>query len=183
MLWNSLEIAKLLVSILTPLSVVILGWFISRRMKRIEQFQWANQKLIEKRLLLYDQLAPQLNKLLCFYIWVGNWKDISPKDITDIKRELDKVVSIYRYLFSANFYERYRNFMDTLFIVYTGPGLDAKIRSCMKTGYGDRRTDSNYQWQHSWESRFADEKTVPDREEIKNQYDQVMNSLKNSIGL
>ena len=45
--WNSLEIAKLVIAFLTPLSVALFGWFVSRRLKKLELAQWSNQKLIE----------------------------------------------------------------------------------------------------------------------------------------
>jgi len=49
--WNTLEITKLVISFLTPLTVALMGWFISRKLKRLELIQWSNQKLIEKRLI------------------------------------------------------------------------------------------------------------------------------------
>jgi hypothetical protein len=156
-LWDSLEIAKLGVSILTPVSVAVLGWFISRRIKRFEHAQWSNQKLIEKRLSLYDELAPQLNKLLCFYTWAGYWKNITPKDTIDAKRMLDRTVNIYRYLLGDDFYQHYQLFIHTLFSTYTGPSHDAKIRSVIRGTNGDRTTDCNYPWDKEWDKNFADE--------------------------
>ena len=67
--------------------------------------QWTNQRLIEKRLTLYDTVAPQLNALLCFYTWIGYWKDISPDDVIRAKRELDRTFHIYRYLFDDDVYD------------------------------------------------------------------------------
>ncbi len=40
--WNSLELAKVVVGILTPLSVVLLGWMISRNLKRLDLVNWRN---------------------------------------------------------------------------------------------------------------------------------------------
>lgn len=88
--WNSLEIVKLAAEVLTPVSVAAFGWLVSHRLKQLELVQWTNQKLIEKRLALYDTIAPLLNRLLCFYTWVGPWKDISPDDVIRAKRELDQ---------------------------------------------------------------------------------------------
>ncbi len=36
---------KLVVAILTPLSVVAFGWFINNRLKKLDLIQWSNQKL------------------------------------------------------------------------------------------------------------------------------------------
>ena len=70
--WNSLEVVKLLVGILNPIALLIIGWFINKRLKKVEQSQWLNQKMIEKRLEIYDKLAPSFNDLFCFYTNVGN---------------------------------------------------------------------------------------------------------------
>ena len=56
--WNTLEIAKLAVSVLTPAAIAILGIYIHRVTKRFEDSQWKSQKLIEKRIAIYDDLAP-----------------------------------------------------------------------------------------------------------------------------
>ena len=59
--WNSLEITKIFVNVITPVSVVVVGWLINSRLKRLDHIQWSNQKLIEKRLALYDEVSPLLN--------------------------------------------------------------------------------------------------------------------------
>ena len=73
-IWTSLEIVKLVVSVLTPLAVVVLGIFVARATARIEQSQWASQKVVENRLRIFDVAAPKLNRLFCFYTFVGRWK-------------------------------------------------------------------------------------------------------------
>ena len=130
--WNSLEIVKLVLGVLTPLSVACLGWLVARRLKRLELVQWTNQRLIEKRLTLYDTVAPQLNALLCFYTWIGYWKDISPDDVIRAKRDLDRTFHIYRYLFDEDVYDAYHTFIHALFEMHTGPGRDARIRSLIQ---------------------------------------------------
>ena len=42
--WPTLEIAKLAVGVLTPLSVALLGWLFSRQLKRLDPSNWSNQK-------------------------------------------------------------------------------------------------------------------------------------------
>ena len=59
--WNSLEVAKLVVGILTPVAVVLLGMWIARATRRVEASQWVNQKLIEKRIKLLEEALPRLN--------------------------------------------------------------------------------------------------------------------------
>lgn len=93
-LWNSLEIARLVVGILTPLTLAVVGLLVNRYLKRLDMVQWKNQKLLEKRIAIYDLVAPQLNLLLCFYIWVGDWKSITPGAVVQAKRDLDKTMNV-----------------------------------------------------------------------------------------
>jgi hypothetical protein len=62
-LWNSLEIAKLCVGLLTPFVITTFGIYTHRVTKRFEQSQWRNQELIEKR-LSNESIAPDFNGLL-----------------------------------------------------------------------------------------------------------------------
>ena len=180
--WNSLEVVKLLVAVLTPVSVAVFGWFISRRLKQLEMVQWSNQKLIEKRLAIYDATAPLLNKLLCFYTWVGHWKDTSPDDVIKAKRELDQTVNIYRHLFEDDVYKAYQAFIHLLFETYTGAGLDAKIRSYVKGPDGDRTNHCAYKWESAWLQKFSDTEVAP-KSEVRKQYYRLMVALRNSLGV
>ena len=93
-----MEVVRIVVSALTPVTVAIVGYFLNRRLKSIDDAQWQNRKITEKRLELYDQIAPDLNTIFCFLYWVGDWKEISPRQVVEAKRRLDKVVNIYRHL-------------------------------------------------------------------------------------
>ena len=180
--WTSLEIVRLLISVLTPLTVAGIGWFFSRRLKRFDLIQWSNQKLIEKRLVIYDSVAPLLNNLLCFYTWVGHWKDISPGDVIKAKRDLDKVFNIYRYLFDEKVYEAYRDFIQVLFETYAGAGQDALIRSVVQSNNGDRKIHCSYTWDEKWETKFST-RTIEESETVQDCYYELMESLRKSLGV
>lgn len=180
--WNSLEIVKLLIGVLTPVSVAAFGWFISHRLKRFELMQWSNQKLVEKRLALYDSLAPRLNKLLCFYVWIGDWKDISPLDVVKAKRALDQDMFVYRHLFNDDVFNSYQSFIHLLFEPFTGRGHDAKIRSVIQGADGDRKTDCKW-WDPEWEKKFSDPSNVAEKKEVLAKYSEVMHALQRSLGV
>lgn len=180
--WNALEIAKLLVGILTPFSVAVIGWIISRNLKRLDLAQWKNQKLIEKRISVYDSVAPQLNLLLCFFTWVGNWKSISPETAIKTKRDLDRAMSVYRYLFDDEVYVLYESFIRTLFETYTGAGQDARIKSLIRCNDGDR-TACDYPWKDEWSTRFSAPGKVASKDEIRDIYHELMSELTCSFGV
>ncbi len=179
--WNSLEIVKLVLGVLTPLSVACLGWLVARRLKRLELVQWTNQRLIEKRLALYDTVAPQLNALLCFYTWIGYWKDISPDDVIRAKRDLDRTFHIYRYLFDDDVYDAYHTFIHALFEMHTGAGRDARIRSLIQAPDGDRSVHGSYAWKPAWSDRFATASVVP-RDDVLRYYTRLMERLRVALG-
>ena len=61
--WNSLEVAKLVVSILTPLAVFFLALVTARLARTAQNAQSTNQKLLDRRLEAYDAIAPPMNEI------------------------------------------------------------------------------------------------------------------------
>ena len=127
--WNSLEVVKLLIGLLIPAAMLFVGVWMDRRIKEFEHRQWSNQKVIEKRLEVYEKLTPQLNELMCYFVRVGSWKEHDPTEIVDMKRDMDKIAYIYAPLFSPEFLERYNEYMGVCFAMYRGAGLDAQLRT------------------------------------------------------
>ena len=91
--WSSVQVATLVVDALTPIAVAGLGIFLARASRRLEQVQWANQTVVTRRLELFADIAPDLNKLLCFATFVGGWKELEPAGIIAIKRRVDETTS------------------------------------------------------------------------------------------
>ena len=180
--WTSLEIAKLMIGVLTPMSVAILGALISRHMKRLDLAQWTNQQIIEKRIAVYDAIAPELNKLLCFHGFIGYWKTVSPVDVIEAKRELDKKLNIYRHVFEDEVYESYQKFIHALFETYTEKGHDAKILALIEGIDGDRKTDCAFAWKEEWSAWFLPYKAKP-KNEIREIYLVLMSALTKSLGV
>lgn len=179
-LWSSLEIAKLLAAVLTPLSVVLFGWLISRHLKRLELAQWSNQKLIEKRLIIYDEISPILNKLYCFYVWVGYWQDISPDEVMQAKRDLDRIVNVYRHLFDDDVYVAYQQYINALFKTFNGAGEHANIRSNIRGIDGDRTVHRSYDWNPVWDNRFTTD-NIATKAEVSKLYFVLMEALRSSF--
>jgi hypothetical protein len=174
--WNSLEIAKLAASCATPIVVVCLGIYIHRVTKRFEHSQWRNQKVIEKRLVIYDSLAPQLNDLLCYFTYVGNWKDCDPLAIVAMKREVDKKIYLAQPLFSPAFFEACMGFMSLCFETFTGWGEDAKL--CSKF---ERRREAHPKWNPAWKACFSDKPSDP--QELRRAYQRLMKVFAGEVGL
>ena len=151
--WNSLEVAKLAVSALTPLLVLVLTVVVNFRTKRLEQSWNEADRVAEKRVYLYDQIGIKANKIFCYVFFVGNWKETSPVDILALKRELDAAMHTYRPWFSDNFFRCYTEFIAASFAEYKELGSDAKIRSTL----GDREARFPGPWNPEWNKMLLDE--------------------------
>lgn len=181
-MWNSLEIAKLIVAALAPASIGVVGYFINKRIRDLERDEWKNRKAIERRIALFDDIGPKLNSLYCFLKWVGDWQRITPQRAVEIKRELDKTVFTYRYILGEDVFSAYNAFMELAFRMYHTPGKDALIRATIVDKLGDRRKSPYYEWKPEWEYAF-DEANAAAKEDIDAAYARVMIAFKGSIGL
>jgi hypothetical protein len=61
---NWLETAKILSSIATPIAVAVVGYFINKRLKSIDDAQWQSRKIIESVWIFTRKLHQILT--LCF---------------------------------------------------------------------------------------------------------------------
>jgi len=172
------EIAKLVVAMLTPVVVVMVGFWVNKRIKDLEQYQWANQKVIEKRIDFYFLVAPLLNDILCFYTYVGEWKKTKPIDILERKRELDRIFSITSPLLPTMVLEHYQDFVGECFETFTGWGQDAKLCTSF-----DRRKDAfGNEWENTWEHLFSCDK-IGEPNTVQDLYSSLMFELASSLGV
>lgn len=171
---TSLEMAILIIITLTPVIIVFLAFRFNRIIKRLEK-QWSNQKIIEKRIEIYERIVPKLYDILCFYCYIGNWKEISPIDILKLKRELDKDFNIYAPLFSDDLITKYDDFNTLCFISLTGWEHDVKIKSL----YGHREVN-NIDWNEEW-IQYFDTKNVIEPQKMKDTYGELMKSFKKNL--
>jgi hypothetical protein len=179
--WNTLEVAKLAASTLTPISVAILGLFLGRAAKRFEARQWASQKVVEKRLLIYDAMAPLLNDLYCYIRFVGNWKDHTPSDVILKKRQLDRHAHVYAPLFSAEFFTAYQQFLDTCFATWTGEGHDARILAD-PTKHKAAAEKVGKPWDPGWDTKFDVAKSKTSKDVIE-AYTALMRRFSSELGV
>jgi hypothetical protein len=168
-LWNSLEAVKLLASTLTPAAIAMLGIYVHRVSKRFEDRQWKSQKLIEKRLEIYDEIAPDLNDLLCYFTYVGCWKEMTPPEVVKRKRSVDRKLYLAQPLFPPTFFNAANDFMDLCFKTHSGWGRDARLRTNFK-----RRSAATQNWTAEYEVCFAPAEEVSDPQSIRVAYQNVM---------
>ncbi|MFO7933734.1 MAG: hypothetical protein R6U78_06605 [Bacteroidales bacterium] len=174
-LWKYLVIAALILAVLALIMMVVVALRFSRIIKGMKKKQWTNQKIVEKRMDIYDRMAPRLNDIYCFYCYVGKWKEITPPDILRIKRDLDKEMNIYSRLFSDDLSEQYRSFMLLCFVSKTGWEHDEKIKSLYEL-----RKEQCTDWDDNW-IQYFDTNNVVEGTKIKERYDELTDSFKNDL--
>ncbi|GJD48482.1 hypothetical protein OPKNFCMD_1203 [Methylobacterium crusticola] len=123
-----IEYAKLIISMSTPIVTGIVGYLVLQLGFGIEKNKQLNQELVKKRLAFYDAVAPDLNRLFCFYQVVGDWSDLDPAKIIEMTRRIDKNFYVYRFIFSDKIFETYIEFSRGYFEPYAGAGLPARLR-------------------------------------------------------
>src|SRR5690242_2681136 len=173
--WNSVQIVTVIVDAATPVTVAVLGVIFARASRRSEQVQWGNQTVINRRLDIFDKLAPGLNQLLCFATFVGTWKEIDPLKAIAIKRDLDQIMYANKVLFSDGLFAAYHEFMSTLFAMFATTDADALLRVAITHDLGNRR---KLPW---WEDSMADLFTTGDTiktSEVQAAYDQLMQQFR-----
>jgi hypothetical protein len=175
--WNSLEVAKLAAGLLTPTAITLFGIYIHRVTKRFDHLQWRSQKLVERRLVVYDDLAPHFNDLLCYFTYVGLWKELDPPAVVALKRVIDKKIHLAAPLFTDAFFEACTRFQALCFQTYTGWGLDARLR----TQFERRRQARPNDWRKEWDSYFGD--SMSDPGEIRTAYKVLMEAFASDIGV
>ena len=175
--WNWLEVAKLVAGLLTPIALTLLGVYIHRVTKRFEHLQWRSQKLIEKRLAVYDDLAPLFNDLLCYFSFVGSWRDMNPPQVVALKRTIDKRVFLASPLFTPEFFNACMAFQAMCFETYTGWGRDPRLR----TPSARRREGRPDNWQEGWDLLFSEE--VASKKDVQAAYRRIMECFARDIGV
>lgn len=182
-----LELFKLIISgLVAPILVSLVAYRFNKILKNNEKAQWTNQKIIEKRIVIYDQVVPKLNDMFCFYCYIGNWKELTPLEIVKLKRELDKTINIYSPLFSMQLKAKYDAFIKVYFKTFTGWGKDATINSLFI-----RRKQCVKNWDDTWNdcfsSEYIDSRRNNDRlveqdiQDLKTNYLALMDEFRNNL--
>lgn len=176
--WSSLELAKLIASVLTPAAIAFLGIYVQRVSKRFDATLWKSQKLVEKRLAVYDDLGPHFNDLLCYFTYVGCWKELSPSEVVALKRTMDRKIYLAAPLFPVSFFHACQYFQSCCFETYGGWGRDARLRTKF-----ERRRQAAEEWTPASEECFSSPANVTDPRVVREAYAAVMREFTRSFGM
>jgi hypothetical protein len=82
---STLELVKLVISALIPIAIFGAGAFLAREARNHEERQWIRRKKYDTRLERWNEIAPLLNDLLCFFMCFGHFREVTPS--TAVKRK------------------------------------------------------------------------------------------------
>jgi hypothetical protein len=171
--WNTLELAKLAISAITPLILFFLGTSINRSLKNAERATGLRSEI-------YKTVGGDLNDIYSYLAFVGGWKDLTPSDVISRKRSVDKAMYTYKPFFSKQLFATYERFMHEAFSTFGGAGQNARIRSDIETTDGSRRTHCHHPWQAAWEECFTKERNSDAQRQA---YDQFLAQLARDLKL
>jgi hypothetical protein len=154
---------QVLLGLTGPIVLAVIGLGLHRATNRLEHRQWTSQKVIERRLQLFDQMAPLLNRLYCYMTWSGRWKEDSPRDMVEVKRRLDELVYTSKFLVSPQVFTAYRALIGTCFMSNWRPNRDALLLTTLRSELGDRRVAyPGSTWQDDWDEYLMTDDVLGD---------------------
>jgi hypothetical protein len=163
--------------------VAIIGVFLNGRLKQIEAQQWRGQELISARLGYYREIAEPLNDLMCYFTFIGSWKEWTPPEIVALKRSLDRAFHTLSPFFGVEVVHAYETLMELCFQTFGQWGADAKL----KTSCRRRKSAGTAPWNPEWDVLFVFdlENAMPSEhlEQIKVAYNEVLARLVGDIQL
>lgn len=177
--WTSLEITRFIVSLITPLLVGVITYIIAKAAIKIERKKSLDSQLIKYRLEIYQQVAPLINDLYCFFRFLGNWKELTPETIITHKRKCDKIIFVNRSIFSDDLFNAYQVFSKLYFEMWTGIGEDAKIRVDKELFL--EHWASNPSYKSEWIDLISSNKT--EAEKLKSSYEYLIRQFSKDVGL
>ena len=167
---SSLEIVKVVISASIPVAIFGAGALLAKQAREYEANQWILRKRYDTRLERWQEIAPLLNDLLCFFMLFGHFREMTPPEAIKRKRQLDRAVHANHYIFGESFLTAYDNFMSLGFKTYVGVGQDALIRAPVAI----QRAERGSTWQDSWREFFVGEQeVVPSRADLAAAYNAV----------
>jgi hypothetical protein len=147
---------KVAFSALTSVVLIALTFIVQDALhEREASLKRREQILIEKQ-KLYGDLGQKLNVVYVYIADIGDYKQYTPEQIVQRKRESDRLFFMYRPFWSDKTEEKYKAFMDAAFRTYTGAGLPAQINARKHEKVAAYEADKR-EWDKTWNKYFTEE--------------------------
>lgn len=144
------QIISIVGDIAVPTSIFLVGIIVSLSIERLKRQMEHKNFIIEKQFETYQVLGRKLNTLLQYCTYVGSWKNNTPDEVINIKREIDTIFFSASPILSDSVAQAYNGFISACFDVKLGKGTQIKI----KANY--ERFEKNSNWKPEWREYFVD---------------------------
>lgn len=141
-------------SILIPIMLAVFGVMFHRYRKVVEHSLEHERETFARRFMGYQEVTTLANDIYCFHALVGHFRDISPVEAIQKKRQLEAVVFSNLPLWNDQFCESLTKFLDTCFETQRGRGTRIASASDVERHVESREE----QWNESWRECFLDAK-------------------------
>lgn len=174
---SDIEVLKLVVDVFMPIAVLFLGVTVHRITSGLEARHVLNQQLIARRLDIFGEVAPLLNRVYCYHLRIGGWKDLQPPGVVSLKREIDERIYPNFAILGADILSKYNDLMAALFLTYQGRGTSA----CLRTGASEY--SARHDWKSEWEECFAPDGQGSNRATVHELYVRFMIAFGLAVGV
>lgn len=140
-------------SILVPIMLAIFGVMFHRYRKVVEHNLEHERETFARRFMGYQEVTSLANDIYCFNALVGHFRDISPAEAIQKKRQLEAVVFSNLPLWNDKFCESLTKFLDTCFETQRGRGTQIVSASDVERHIESRKEA----WDDNWRRHFLDE--------------------------
>jgi hypothetical protein len=107
----------------------------------------------------YEQAAGLLNDMYVYFLYVGKWKEYTPEDIVERKRDVDKILYSSGPVFSDNLIARYNDLIAEMFQPFQGWGQDARLRTTVQHRK-QAAVEGHLTWNSAWNANFTGEDNI-----------------------
>ncbi|NIR46926.1 hypothetical protein GWO43_00390 [candidate division KSB1 bacterium] len=152
----SIDILSLSISALTPVAIAVVGYFIQRTLAQQNRSWKVQERIADKRVEIYEKIAEDLNKIYCYVMDVGDFRNETPDTIIAAKRTVDRNMYMYQALWPPETFQNFISYMDSAFATFQGVGENAKIRT-RTIQKKSALKQSAKQWPKDWDARFTGE--------------------------
>ncbi|AZI26367.1 hypothetical protein EA772_13815 [Pedobacter sp. G11] len=188
-IWNSLEVSRLMISMLIPLLLGYISYTTSQIQKEVNSNEARNKinvdnnkRIYDLRVAVYQRVSLPINEIYSYTSYIGRWKALTPDEVVSNKRTCDEIMYSNQSFFTAEFFSAYTEFMRSCFVMGNGSGMDAKIHSDLV--YHKRYYRGTTPWSSAWDDKFsyvAEQEDIAVRRRINTQYNLLLSLLSKEL--
>lgn len=152
---HDLERWKLLLSIPTPVILLLLTYLVNNAIQERGALLQRESQILGEKQKIYTELGKNLNVIFVYVADVGDFRQYTPVEVVNRKRDSDRMFFMYRPYWSDDTEHKYNNYMKACFQTYNGAGLPATINASKAEKVAAYQHDG-LRWENSWNGYFTE---------------------------